>query len=586
MSATATLPAALPRHDHPERVLHGVMIFVCAALIVLSQFAAHWRLDVVDDQMFGYFGWRIAQGGTVYLDVWDNKPPGVYWLNALGFALTGSYAGVVVLCAAAVTLSHILFYVIAASIYFPGTAALLTMLASFYLTHTYLQGATNRTETYLVLCDLAAMALYVRGHRRERWWMWWLAGACCGGSFLFKQVGLTAWGAMGLHTIVRVLARELDWRSGLRRCVLLTLGLAATLALAAGALALQGALSAALFATFEFNRGYFASGNSSFTQTEANRRMLLNDTGYFLLLPLLMLIAAWIHGVTWRLRPHFRPPEVAGPIEAFSPAAPRTLLLFSIWYVASFYGAIVSPHHFRHYLIPTLPPMLLICGHLLNVIKTEIGLVRRLAQRGWVVGAFVAMGYFALSAGTYLKEGVARVWWERFDRNTPEVVLRRDPNTAEWTKTASTAGDPARGYNRAIGELIADEVIRLSRPEDRIQCWGYFPGVYLYAQRASASRFFTTEKLGHVGAHAEFIRRELHDTLVSQPPALFVISAEDYAWCVDPPPGRPPDWIGRFIGEWLDRTYVRVVDIPGANVLVFQRRDLAPAALAKLPPGG
>lgn len=585
MSVSRPVPSLIPqRHDDPERVLHGVMIVVCAALIVLSQFAAHWRLDVVDDQMFGFFGWRLTHGGTVYLDVWDNKPPGVYWMNALGFALTGSYAGVIALCALAVVAAHILFYVIAASLYFPGTAALLTMLGSFYFTHTYLQGATNRTETYLVACDLAAMAIYVRAHRRDRNWKWWLAGVFCGGSFLFKQVGLVAWGAMGLHTIVLVAAGDLPIRDGVRRCLLLTFGAACTIGVAAAALASQGALYAALFATFDFNRGYFARGNSSFTQTEANRRMLLNDTSYFLLLPLLMLIASWIHGIVWRLRPHFRPPEVAGPIEAFQPAAPRSLLLFSIWYIAAFYGAVVSPHHFRHYLIPTLPPMLLICGHLLNVIKTEIGLVKRFAQRGWVVGAFVAMGYFAMTAGTYLVEGVSRIWWERFGKVDHEIAMRRDPQTAEWA-TVETRDERHLDYNRASSEFIADEVKRISKPDEQIQCWGYFPGVYLYAERRNACRFFTTEKIGHVGDYAEFIRQELYDALSKRPPAVFVISAEDYGWCVDPPPERPTDWIGKFIGTWLDKTYVRVVDIPGENVFIYKRRDLVSPALQAVPPG-
>ena len=65
------------------------MVLLLVPIVTLSQLTAHNRVDVVDDQMFGYFGWRIAHGAVPYKDVWDNKPPGIYWINALGFLIGG-----------------------------------------------------------------------------------------------------------------------------------------------------------------------------------------------------------------------------------------------------------------------------------------------------------------------------------------------------------------------------------------------------------------------------------------------------------------------------------------------------------------
>jgi len=528
------------------------MVLALLPNLIASQVAAHMRFDVVDDQMFGFFGWRIAHGAVVYRDVWDNKPPGIYWMNALGFlAGRDSYLGVVALCVLAVLVAHALFFVAAASVYFRGAAALTTVLASFFLTHMYYQGGTNRTETFLVAFELAAVACYLRGWIVDRWWRWLLAGVFCGCAFLFKQVGLAAWGAMGLHTILCVLLRDLSWRAGLQRCLLLLTGMLAVVGLAVGALAAQGVLAEAWWAVVTFNRAYFEAGRSSFSDTFVNRVRLQEHMFPILRLPILLAIAALLHAVVWRLRPGFRPAEIERLLRTFSPCCPRYLLLFTIWYVVALYGAMVSPHHFRHYLVPTIPPLLLIGGYLINVIKTELSLVRRIAERGWVAAALVAMGYFAWDAFVLQYEQAAQIW---FHRNPQQVDGRWVMQLAPW-------------------ETVAQHVAELSRSDQRIQCWGYAPGVYLHARRINVSRFVTTEKIGQVGEqHVERVRDELLHTWQRDPPALFVIDSGWEQWIDDPSFGGPV--LGPWMRGWLGSNYVRVREIKEENIEILQRRDL------------
>lgn len=523
-------------------------------IVTLSQFAAHLRVDVVDDQMFGYFGWRIAHGAVVYQDVWDNKPPGIYWTNALGFLLGGdSYDGVIFLCALAVAVSLTCFFVICASVYFRGAAAAATILASFYLTHGFFQGGTNRTETFLMAFELAAVALYVRGFARDRWWRWFLAGVCCGCAFLYKQVGLAAWGALGLHTIILVVLRDLSWRSGLRRCLLLLAGVLAVVGVATFAILAQGSAERAYFAVFGFNRAYFTTGNSSLTSLELNDFMLRQHMSIALLLPLLMTIAALIHAALWRLRPHDRPADIERQIHALKPACPRYMLLFFLWYAVAYYGAAVSPHYFRHYLLPTLPPLMLMSGYLINFLRSEISLTKRMQQRIWVTACFVAMGYFAIGALKWHWEELSKVWLFRVEQG----------RQAEW-------------------ETVGDAVARLSGPGDRIQCLGYYPGVYLHARRINASRYTTTEKLGQVAGsrQADIIRRELREQLEAAPPTLMVMSTGDYALIqeADPtklpdPTEEYPDWLSEWLQGFLRENYEQALEVTEFNVLIFKRKD-------------
>lgn len=539
----------------PYSLLLMMMLPVIGLLVTVSQFIAHWRVDVVDDQLFGYFGWRIVHGATVYLDIWDNKPPGIYWINALGFLVGGdSYRGVVALCAMAIVGSLVAFFFICQSLMFRDAAAVGTVLAAFYITHGYYQAGTNRTETFLILFELVAVLLYMRGWVRDRWWTWLAAGVCCGCAFLCKQVGLAAWGAMGLHTILVTLGGALPWLTGARRCVLLLAGAALPVGLAAGALAAQGALAEAWFATVGFNRYYFEIGRSSFSNTFYNRFTLQYMMFDVLKLPILMTIASVLHATLWWLRPHLRPREIAEPLAMVRPVCPNYMLLFAIWFAAAFYGAALSPHAFEHYLVPTLPPLMLMSTYLVNVLLAEVSLIRRLQQYIWVTACFVAMGYFAISS------------WERHIQAVSRVALFRGP----WAETPRLAS----------WEMVGEQAARLSGPNDTIQCIGYLPGAYLHARRISASRYATTEKIGQLEGteESERIRQVLIRDLSAALPAVIAMDSFEYNATMEPSiewPARSS--LSEWLSEFLPRHYEPAVELRQINVILLQRKDLRSA---------
>ncbi len=559
MSQSSALPpnaisAGLNPPQSSLAVLLLSMLLFVTPVLVLSQITAHLRTDVVDDQMFGYFGWRIAHGAVPYLDVWDNKPPGVYWINALGMLLgLDSYAGVIALCAAALVLAHVFFFCICASVYHRDVAVVGTIFAGFYLGNSYYQAGTNRTETFLVACELAAMLTYVRSCTHDRNWRWLLAGGLAGLAFLFKQVGLAAWGCMGLHTIALVLAGDLAWRAGLRRCLLLLAGAALPLALAAALLAWQGALDAALFATFGFNRAYMATGDTNLTNTVANRIRLQFELLPVLKMPLLAAAAAAIHAGLWWLRPIFRPREILKPLQALRPTCPRYMLLFGMWFVVALYGALISPHAFRHYIIPALPPLLLFAIYLVNVLRAEFGLLAAMQRRIWVVGVFVLLGYLTLDALYLHISEVGRVWIERVQPDAHKGFV-----SAEW-------------------EIVGERVAANTQPGDLIQCWGYQPGVYLVARRINASRFATMEKIGQVRDGARFIKEEILQSVLSKRPALLVMSASDWAWLGElARAGRErPDSseaLDAQMEAFIRENYELAEEVREANTLLFRPR--------------
>jgi len=546
-----TLPtAATPARDNGTSLplLIAVMVLVIVPLIALSQVVAYWRTDVVDDQMFGYYGWRIAHGATVYRDVWDNKPPGIYWINAVGMLVGGgSYFGVIALCALAMAVAHAAFFVAGSVVYHRGAAALGTVFLACYLMHAYFTGGTNRTETFLVACELSAVAFYLRGFVADRWWKWYAAGLCAGLAFLFKQVGLAAWGCMGVHLFILMLTRELRVVDGLKRGLLLVLGVGTILAAAAAYLASQGALQEALFATFGFNKYYFAAGESRYPYRVASWFRIREHVYPILLLPLLMATAGAIHAFLWWLRPQYRPPEIEAPLKTQNKGVPKYFLFFAMWYAVAFYGALMSPHGFRHYVVPSIPPLLMMAAYLINVLRAETRLLRRLQQRAWVTAAFVIIGYFSWEAIRFQFEEVSKVLVSRIDQK-----------------------------ERASWEVAAEAVDRFSTPDQTLQCLGYMPGVYLHSRRVNVCRYTTTEKMGQLPDQpiAAKISAELATKLQADPPVLMVMAAEDYYRLIDPE--RNPQWPEwRKLGGWLTAKYQLVDEIPKfGTIYVFKRKDV------------
>lgn len=517
--------------------------FIAAAAVL-----AYYRVDLLDDQLFAFFGWRLLEGDRLYIDIWDNKPPGIFWINALALAAGGgSYLAVVLFAAAAVVAAHVAFYLAASAAYSRGAAALATMLLAVYLTHGHYSGGSNRTETYVAALELAAIAIYTRAFARPTAAAWLAAGACCGLAFCFKQVGLAAFGAIVLHQVLIAVEGAVAWRLVAPRLLLLATGLAAAAGAAAGALALRGELAGAIDAAFLYNRVYFANHSTRLPFSFANAELLRRHVLDILTLPLLLAAAALLHAVLWRLRPAGRPAPLDEALRPARGACPSPLLLFIPWLLAAAYGALLGPHGFLHYVTPLIAPLALVGAYLLHVLMAEASLLGALQRRASVCLAFVAAVYFAWHAGALQFEKVSTVFVHRIERG-----------------------------ERTVEERTAQAVASLTEPGDRIHCFGFMPAVYRLSGRAHASRYATSEKITHAGRQPEAraIAETIEADLRRVRPAVIVMTQGDYLWLS----GRARTSLGWPAGpslaEWIRSEYVMVDEVTGgASVPLFLRRD-------------
>ncbi len=518
---------------------------LCLAAIVANQTSVHWRVNVVDSDLFAWHGWCVVQGAVPYLDIWDNKPPGTWWLNAAAIRLCGPGSGADVLLGTVALVVTLLGSVaIARRAYGPALTLPAGVAAAVLLTHAGLECGSNRTETFVAACETGAVLGYGVWETcgRRRWLM--LAGLCAGAAPLFKQAGLAAGLACAAHL---AWAR---WRLGREQrrvepwLAFIAGGIVAPLASAA-VLATQGALGEAWFAVGPFNRVYFEAGDATWWRMD----LALPHYGPVLVrLSGVLLIAAvgLVAGLALRRRCGARAEDAP-----FEPAQrPAVLGLFVLWFALAFYLANVAPGRRGHHLMPVLPPLTLLVVYPLHLLAGAAGLATQLARRPTRI-VLLVLWLFVLGSTAADSLVEARQGW------------RTKPHWAALNRKVPTATER---QGRAVAAL--------TRPDEVIYIWGWSPGTYRYAERRAASRFATFEKLGQVGARARFIFDAAVTDVRRAEPAVMVISEVDRPNLV----AERPD-----IGAWITAEYEEVEVIEGMVVLRRRPRTPPPPSAATLP---
>jgi hypothetical protein len=162
-----------------------------------------------DSGVFLYMGWRFISGDIPYRDVWDHKPPLIYFVDALGLSLTpDSLWGVWLLQFIFIFLTFFLIYKLLDAEF--GIVAALAgsiILASGLLT-VLEQG--NVTEEYALVFQALGLWLIISAQKdnfpvRASFWIGLLGGL----AFNFKQTTIGIWIAYALILFaVRIFHRK------------------------------------------------------------------------------------------------------------------------------------------------------------------------------------------------------------------------------------------------------------------------------------------------------------------------------------------------------------------------------------------
>lgn len=196
----------------------------------------------IDSGVFLYIGWRILHGEIPYRDIWDHKPPIIYYINALGLAISnGSRWGVWVIEFIVVLLAAYLSFRLFEKVFGKTSALVATFLWLFNLVFFLLSG--NLTEEYVLVLQFASLYLFYRlaeGQRKP--YGFFVIGLLGGIAFLTKQTTIGIWVSIGIILLFQIFTKQ-NPKKRLSELALMTIGVFLVLAIVSGYFYFHNALS-------------------------------------------------------------------------------------------------------------------------------------------------------------------------------------------------------------------------------------------------------------------------------------------------------------------------------------------------------
>jgi hypothetical protein len=489
----AAWPILLPRV--------GLLAAVLLLLRLPSLLEPTWYAD---EGTYSDIGRAIDHGAVLYRDVWDNKPPAIYWLTAL-LELRGPSVpvlhGVLALFVAAST----------AGVWFLGRrlagmrgATLAALVFAVLASLPNFDGDLYNAEVLGATFSVFAMLVLLRVHPRHL-----LAGALIGVAILFKEVFVAD------LAVAVVVPSILSGRRELRAGALVAAGAGLVLAAAAIPILATGALGGALYVLTFQDLKYVGWSNG-----------IGGGTATLALVVLAVLRLAFPvlagGGAAWALVRQGRPAAAA----------------VSLWLGFDLAATMLSARGLTHYVQQAEPALALVAAML------AVATLRRVRR----FGVPLALGSLLLTwplaqlvlwvprAEVALAQGQAAPAWEH--NNFPTTGVPRYYANA-WGRLdgslsvqAYNAGFPGGLQTQgAVVDLFQD----CSAPGQRVFVWGTVHWAYALSDRLPAGRYVALNPAFSLDPASHEL---LLQDLAAHPPAVLVATM--------PPPSDLRAWLERL----------------------------------------
>jgi 4-amino-4-deoxy-L-arabinose transferase-like glycosyltransferase len=530
-----------------KKLVWVVLIAALAAFTLAYASPALMHITEIDSAIFQYAGKGIVSGQLPYLDLYDHKPPAIFYINALGLALGGgSRWGIWVVELLSLTAAGALCALYLQRYFGRLPTALAT--AAFLLNLTFFHHGGNLTEEYALPFEFGALlCLSVWDAGKKRRLHAFLMGVCAACASTLKQpLGAIAV-SIGFYLLLETLG-ERNLRRFVSVALLAAAGFASVWAGWFVYFSLHGVLPQFWEAAFAYN--FALSSISTADRLQALRAALLTlfSAAPFFMLALLSWLAAvpflfshdqhvrnLISGrwLGWPLlfmgvlglyngifRRGFAPytAEQLGArqmVEIVLGIALATLAV--VWLRSSLPGRLLkglnhlrqedhtslrlpllvaavdlpiqlvmislSGNNFNHYFMSALPSLTVLCAFFFWYLSAQ---PQRLQATVWTLVLSLPVLLVGAAAG-----------------------LQKDRVSADR-------------YTRVIAEYVRSA----TRPDEDIFYWGNLVPVYIESQRQSPSRFFFTDPLFLKGYTNRLHTAVLLHELQAEPPAL-ILSASN-----------------------------------------------------------
>jgi hypothetical protein len=223
---------------------HGIALASLAALLALLRIPSLVEPpQFTDEGTYADVGWALDHGAVLYSTVWDNKPPGVYWLAAMADLIHPSVAVLHVIAAIVAVLGTAGVWLLGVRLAAPLEAWAAGVAFAVVVSLPTLAGDVLNAEGVGALLMICAMVLVTGGAAPSRRPALVAAGIAVGAAVLFKATFLAdAVVIVSLPSVSALAAGRRPGRNELRAGALCAGGVAVVVAAAMTVLAIEGSL--------------------------------------------------------------------------------------------------------------------------------------------------------------------------------------------------------------------------------------------------------------------------------------------------------------------------------------------------------
>jgi Dolichyl-phosphate-mannose-protein mannosyltransferase len=484
-----------------------------------------------DGGIFLYIGSLILKGKIPYVDVWENKGPLVFYINAFGLFLAhGSRWGVWLL--------EFLFLFSAACMGYLLIKNLMGSIPALVGTFVWVNAAAmvlqggNFSEEYSLLFSFMAMLFYLKSLEKpdnHRYTL--LIGISLGANILLRPNNISVQVAIvGAYFILAVVSK--GWRLFIQRSALIALGAMILFAPMILYFTLHGALREMINVVLVFNYQYSSGGGlSRILDGLVNASSSIG----------LILVLCGLFGYSMLLPQIFRKEVIDSKLGKF------LLILVLGWPMEAVLSSL-SGRNYPHYFLGWAPYLGLSCAYVIHV------LFRRLSAR---TEAYIVVWVSVLIAVVLVAK--IDVW-----RDYGTALVRA------WTLPGS-----ALEYQDPVASYIDEN----TSPEDTIFVWGFRPVINFMSNRESPASFLPYPLIHVDTPLTQHWADQFYTQFTTHPPELIInmIEAADRE--------RIPDidshvrkqykikWKEVVLAhnymellDFIDQNYVRVAIVEGTDI--------------------
>ena len=450
-----------------------------------------------DSGAYVYSAKHVLDGAKLGVDENPSAHVGTLLVNMLGvwvfgFNETGPKLMQLIFQASALTLMFLAMRKLFGTL----AGAVGVIVASIYLSAPLIAKFGNVKEQYMISFAVMGVSCFVLGQLSGRKWLTVLSGALLVLSPLFKPTGMAAIGAVALFVVAQPLLKHKSFKQTGIDIALLFCGAGLSL----GPLYIWAAMidAPARFWPYSFawkmlipqqatdaSSTYIGKAREAHSFSQQWPKVL---RFYGLLILPISLAAGSIIVRLGKMVVCKSRSSKEGAINSYD----KFVLLFAVWWVLEMGFVWISPRSYEQYYLPLNASAAMLGGYLIAVYRDKLG--RSIRKTKWVlVGLAGAVCMAAMSGHIFFG-------------------IEKSPHSG------TSYGQKRKGYAQALNAIsqrkqrglkgpwqVAGDYIRTHSGEsDKIYVWGWYPGIYVRAQRlSSAASAFTSEM--HVKSPEELL---------------------------------------------------------------------------------